>query len=592
MELLELFLCCGALQPAVYSSACLQMPRASVMQRCAVRLSAAELQRIKDSRHLDAALVKQVAIKPAENSHIDVLRFLKEVQFREESRVSRENLLLEYATGAEHGAFDWSRVAGDTKSAQVAFSSLIEYAALTHNSRADPQDHEWPEVYPVCVNSDIKSPMHAQDSPHRQNDGMVRTPSEPHSLQVPSTSAINPAAPKTDLLCGTGPCAVESSELQAHRCTPAQQWCSPAVSRRGEAACDLPTHSANATLLRLQMSAAARRIQAGWRTGRKLRLSRAAVRAAWQQHTAHSPESLTGHRQVDSSMADAVSDGPCLARMVAEQAAVLLQAAARGWLARRAAARLETQYEVARRRAQARLWRRWQQAAAAQARAALCSVQCYAAAETSAHCITATRELEQRRFQEQWQGYAAQQRAHALQQPLPRGWTVLVGHHSSASAQPGAAEPGASRRSSGAVEQQGAGDSAAVAQDPPATAGAPPSDAPGRGRAAAAGPNPDALALAGAEECGDLNEGDTGNRRLAGPGPPLHFYCLRTKEAHSVHPALVELRPRLLAEFERARAEAEARGMHLQSLAERVWAAEADMQQRIMECGSSAWRGG
>lgn len=74
--------------------------------------------------------------------------------------------------------------------------------------------------------------------------------------------------------------------------------------------------------------------------------------------------------------------------------------------------------------------------------------------------------------------------------------------------------------------------------------------------------------------------------------PEVRFYCLRTREVHSVHPALVQLRPRLLQEFERAQADAAARQGQTRAQLERVWAAAAEMQQEVMRDAGGGVRGG
>lgn len=72
----------------------------------------------------------------------------------------------------------------------------------------------------------------------------------------------------------------------------------------------------------------------------------------------------------------------------------------------------------------------------------------------------------------------------------------------------------------------------------------------------------------------------------------MRFYCLRTREVHSVHPALTALRPRLLQEFERAEADMAARHGQMQARRDRVWAAAAEMQQEVMRGAGGASRGG
>lgn len=61
----------------------------------------------------------------------------------------------------------------------------------------------------------------------------------------------------------------------------------------------------------------------------------------------------------------------------------------------------------------------------------------------------------------------------------------------------------------------------------------------------------------------------------------MRFYNLRTQEVHTIHPALVELRPKVVVEFERARAKLAAQELQVQAQVEQVWAAAAQMQGQI-----------
>ena len=59
-----------------------------------------------------------------------------------------------------------------------------------------------------------------------------------------------------------------------------------------------------------------------------------------------------------------------------------------------------------------------------------------------------------------------------------------------------------------------------------------------------------------------------------------------------MHPALAELRPKLLAEYETARAKVEAQERHLRARVETVRAIAAETQERIMQHDYRAGMGG
>lgn len=84
------------------------------------------------------------------------------------------------------------------------------------------------------------------------------------------------------------------------------------------------------------------------------------------------------------------ADGGPLRRRAA---ALCIQAYARGWLARRGAARLQAELLLHRRRARAGEWRRWQQTAREHAPVQCRSVQCFAAAEAALCRIAAEIEV-------------------------------------------------------------------------------------------------------------------------------------------------------------------------------------------------------